>query len=94
MMAPTTAPMMPAPCPALYQPSACPSQVATKAPTGHDELGDHACDKPDNDGPDNAHSLALLKTAIALPKPGSVASVSHNSHFGKTWLAFGPSRTG
>src|ERR1700712_3787008 len=33
MMAPTTAPTRPAPSPGRYQPSACPRNVATKAPT-------------------------------------------------------------
>src|SRR3954471_2542714 len=33
MMAPTTAPIRPAPSPGRYQPSACPRNVATKAPT-------------------------------------------------------------
>jgi hypothetical protein len=75
MIAPTTAPIKPAPWPGLYQPSICPRKLATKAPTmprmavrmnpcgslesRHDELGDNARDKPNDDRPDDAH-LAFL----------------------------------
>ena len=33
MIAPTVAPIRPAPSPALYQPRACPKKLATNAPT-------------------------------------------------------------
>ena len=69
MTAPTTAPISPAPSFGPYQPSAWPSQVATKAPMmprmvvrmkpegsfgpGHQEFGDDAGDETDDDGPDD-----------------------------------------
>ncbi len=68
-MAPTMAPMKPAPSPGPYQPTACPSQVATRAPTiprivvrmkarglvvsRVEKLRNHAGDEADDDGPDD-----------------------------------------